>query len=102
MGGQWRNRSPRDVLQEKIDAGWRPVKVHPLELDAAFCDRRKHKLSRGGVRIKGHGFSHDAFFAMPHGSQIEVALPWRRGADPVAFIPDLGPSRHHARHAARW
>ncbi|MBU0931312.1 MAG: hypothetical protein KJ585_04835 [Alphaproteobacteria bacterium] len=91
MGGQWRGRSPRDVLQEKIDAGWRPVKVHPLELDAAFCDRRTYKLSRGAVRINGHGFSHDAFFALPHGSQIEVALPWRRGADPVAFIPDLGP-----------
>lgn len=91
LGGQWGKRSPREILQEKIDAGWRPVKVHPLELDAAFCDRRSYKLSRGALRINGNGFSHEALFALPHGSQVEVALPWRRGADPVAFLPDLGP-----------
>lgn len=91
MGGQWRGRSPHDVLREKIDGGWRPIKVHPLELDAAFCDRRTYKLSRGALRINGNGFSHDGLLAMPHGSQIDVALPWRRGADPVAFLPDLGP-----------
>lgn len=91
MGGQWRNRSPHEVLQEKIDAGWRPVKVHSLELDAAFCDRRTFRLSRGALRINGTGFSHDALIALPHGTRVEVALPWRRGADPVAFLPDLGP-----------
>ena len=90
LGGQWENRSPREILQGKIDAGWRPVKVHPLELDAAFCDRRSYKLSRGTLRINGTGFSHEALFALPHGSQVEVAMPWRRGADPVAFLPDLG------------
>lgn len=90
MGGQWGGRSPHQVLQDKVNAGWRPIKVRPLELDAAFCDRRTYKLSRGALRINGTGFTHDALFALAHGARVDVALPWRRGADPIAFVPDVG------------
>lgn len=88
IGGQWGNRSPNQIFQEKIDAGWRPIRIDPLALDTAFCDRRSYKLSRGAVRINGRGFSHDALLRLPHGEKVEIALPWRREAEPVALLPD--------------
>jgi hypothetical protein len=90
MGGQWEDRSPSQVFQDKIDAGWRPITVHALELDAAFCDRKDYKLSRGVLRINGSAFTHEALLRLPHGERVEVALPWRRGADPVALLDDIG------------
>lgn len=83
VDGQWKGRSADDWTREKQAAGWRPVSIDPLVLDSAFCERELRKADRGGLRIGGERYRHDALNQVPHGSPVEVALPWRRGAAPL-------------------
>jgi hypothetical protein len=104
VGGQWGGRSADDWLREKQEAGWRPVSIDPLVLDAAFCSRELRKIDRGALRIEGERFYHPSLDGLPHGSPVEVALPWRRGAPPL-FRPAGGAwayvDRDHA-YPADW
>lgn len=87
MGGLWAGRSPAQVLQEKIAAGWAPVRVDPLVLDAAFCDRASRRIDRGIVSINGTRYYHPQLAALPARTEVAIALPWRRGADPLFQAP---------------
>ncbi|RQW43880.1 helix-turn-helix domain-containing protein [Novosphingobium sp. LASN5T] len=93
MGGQWGGRSPNQVFQDKVDAGWRPIMPDPLALDAAFCEREDRILSRGGLRIDGKVYTHYALLSLTKGTTVQVAIPWRKAEAPIAFLPDLGPVR---------
>lgn len=93
MGGQWGGRSPNQVFQDKVDAGWRPIMPDPLALDAAFCEREDRTLSRGGLRIDGKVYTHSALLNLTKGTTVGVAIPWRKAEAPIAFLPDLGPVR---------
>jgi len=89
VGGQWDGRSADDWTREKQAAGWRPVTVEPLVLDSAFCNRELRKIDRGALRIGGERYHHPSLDGLPHGSPVDVALPWRRGASPL-FRPPGG------------
>lgn len=89
VGGQWGGRSADDWLREKQEGGWRPVLVDPLILDSAFCTTDLRKIDRGALRIGGERFHHPTLDGLPHGTPVEVAFPWRRGATPL-FRPPGG------------
>lgn len=89
VGGQWAGRSADDWVRDKQAAGWRPVSVDHLILDSAFCERDLRKIDRGTLRVGGERYHHPALDGLPHGSPVEVALPWRRGAAPL-FRPPGG------------
>jgi hypothetical protein len=90
VGGQWADKSPAQWLEAKVDAGWRPTHVDPLELDAAFCDHDSRRIDRGVIRYRGERYSHPALAALPHRRIVDLAVPWRRGAPPLAKIPEQG------------
>lgn len=86
IGGQWRGRSADDVYREKCAAGWRPILVDSLILDAAFSRRETRRLDRGGLKIKGVRHHHPSLDRARAGSMVEIAISWRRGADPLFRI----------------
>jgi hypothetical protein len=103
VGGPWGGRSPEAWLQEKVEAGWRPVQVDACALDAAFADPDSRRVDRGVLKINGRRYTHAALAALPSRTVVDLALPWRRGAAPLARLggawvylqPDLP-------YPARW
>lgn len=86
VGGLWADRSPAAWFAEKVEAGWRPVGVEPCELDAAFADTDSRRIDRGVLKINGRRFTHEALVALPTRTVVDLALPWRRDAPPLARI----------------
>jgi hypothetical protein len=80
IGGLWDDRSPEDWLAQKIEGGWRAVRVAECELDAAFSDPDSRRVDRGVLKINGRRYTHDALAALPSRTVVDLALPWRRGA----------------------
>lgn len=91
LGDKWGGRSPNQLFQDKIDAGWRPVIADELSLDTAFCERVTRRRGRDGITFNRQRYTHDTLMALPSRTDIEFCLPWREGEAPVAIIPDLGP-----------
>lgn len=91
IGGKWGNKSPNQLFQEKIDAGWRAILADEMSLDAAFCDRVTRRRGRDGIVFNGQRYTHNELIALPRGSEIDFCLPWRAGEAPIALIPDVGP-----------
>ena len=87
IGGLWRDRSPRDWLDAKHAEGWRPATVDPVALDAAFCDHDSRRIDRGILKIRGQRFHHPEISALPGRTSVDIALPWRRAAHPLARVP---------------
>ena len=104
IGGAWQDRSPAAWLEAKQQAGWRPATVDLLALDAAFCDHDSRRVDRGILKIGGERFHHPSVSALPGRTSLDIALPWRRGAAPLARIPKLGWVRLHLDrlYAAQW
>lgn len=103
VGGLWGNRSPEEWLAEKISAGWRPTAVSSTELDAAFASHDSRRVDRGIVRINGERFTHIELSALPSRTVVDLALPWRRGALPLARIGDRWLHlRKDVPYPARW
>lgn len=86
VGGAWAGASPQDWLQQKIDAGWQPATVEASALDAAFADPDSRRVDRGIVRVGGQRYSHPGLAALPSRTVVDLALPWRRGAPPLARV----------------
>jgi hypothetical protein len=86
VGGLWAGRSPEDWMQEKVDAGWRPAHVDPEALDAAFADSDSRRVDRGVLKIGGKRYSHPRISTLPSRTVVDLALPWRRGALPLARV----------------
>lgn len=87
IGGLWRDRSPRDWLDTKRGEGWRPATVDPVVLDAAFCDHDSRRIDRGILKIRGQRFHHPEISALPGRTAVDIALPWRRDANPLVRVP---------------
>jgi hypothetical protein len=90
IGGAWQDRSPAAWLEAKRQDGWRPATVDPVALDAAFCDHDSRRIDRGILKIRGTRFHHPAVSALPGRTALDIALPWRRGAAPLARVPGVG------------
>lgn len=88
--GQWLGKSPNQWLRDKHEAGWRPIHVDPLILDAAFCDSATRRVSKGCVSIGGETYHHPELSALPARTEVSLALPWRRGGDPLFRPPGGG------------
>ncbi|MDP3172820.1 MAG: helix-turn-helix domain-containing protein [Phenylobacterium sp.] len=86
VGGQWADRSPDGWLQSKVATGWRSATVDPLALDAAFSDRDSRRSDRGVLKIGGQRFTHEKLAALPSRTTVDLALPWRRDAAPLAKL----------------
>ena len=86
VGGLWAGRSPEDWMQEKVEAGWRPARVDPEALDAAFADTDSRRVDRGVLKIGGKRYSHPRISTLPSRTVVDLALPWRRGAPPLARV----------------
>ncbi|MDZ4373396.1 MAG: helix-turn-helix domain-containing protein [Phenylobacterium sp.] len=86
VGGLWQNRAPDDWFRQKHAQGWRPATVDPLSLDAAFADPDSRRVDRGIVKVQGQRFTHAKLAALPSRTVVDLALPWRRGASPLARI----------------
>ena len=81
--------SPVEVLQRHIDDGWRPKSVEDEVLDAAFCKwGETRQVDRGAISISNRRHYHQAFDSLPHRTELNVVLPWREGALPMAELPD--------------
>ncbi|WP_417622176.1 hypothetical protein [Parasphingorhabdus sp.] len=85
--GPFKGVSPTQCYHDHLEKGWRPVSIETLALDAAFGDRITRRVDRGSVSIKGERFRHPE---LPNGQTIEIAIPYRRGAYPLAMLPELG------------
>jgi hypothetical protein len=86
VGGAWQDASPQDWFQQKVEAGWRPASVDGLALDAAFADPDSRRVDRGVLKINGKRYSHPGLAALPTRTVVDLALPWRRGAPPLARL----------------
>ncbi len=85
--GPFKGTSPAQCFADHVDNGWRPIHVNPLALDAAFCRRDVRTVDRGSISIDGIRYRHPE---LPHRQQVEIALPYRRDAYPLAKLPDFG------------
>ncbi|MDP3908710.1 hypothetical protein [Novosphingobium sp.] len=85
--GVFKGKSPQGCFAEHVAAGWRPVIADADALDAAFSRRETRRVDRGAVSIMGQLFRHPE---LPNGQTVTIAVPWRRGANPLANIPDFG------------
>lgn len=90
VGGQW-NASPNDIFRAKVEAGWRPIMPQPLALEMAFCDRTERKLTKQGIRTDRGRFTHPALLGLAIGTSVEVIVPWRKDAAPIALLAEAGP-----------
>ena len=86
VGGSWAGASPQEWFQGKVDAGWRPAIVDEPALDAAFADSDSRRVDRGVLKIDGKRYSHPHLAALPSRTVVDLALPWRRHAPPMARI----------------
>lgn len=86
VGGARRGRSPQEWLQRKLQEGWRAVHVDPPALDAAFSDPDSRRVDRGVLKIRGQRYTHERLAALPSRTSVDLALPWRRGARPLARL----------------
>ncbi|HEY8572731.1 hypothetical protein [Phenylobacterium sp.] len=86
VGGARQGRSPEAWLERKVAEGWRPVHVDPLALDAAFADPDSRRVDRGVLKIGGQRYTHERLAALPSRSAVDLALPWRRDAPPLAKL----------------
>ena len=103
VGGPWNGASPQDWHQGKVDAGWRPATVDGLALDAAFSDQDSRRVDRGVLKINGQRYSHPRLAALPSRTVVDLALPWRRDAPPLARIAgDWVYLEREVLYPARW
>jgi hypothetical protein len=86
VGGAWAGASPETWFEGKVEAGWRPARVDGLALDAAFADTDSRRVDRGVLKIAGKRYSHPTLAALPSRTVVDLALPWRRDAPPLARI----------------
>lgn len=85
--GPFKGKSPQGCYAEHVANGWRPIALSPCALDAAFSKRETRRVDRGAVSIGGTFYRHPQ---LPNGETVEIAMPWRRGAEPLASIPGAG------------
>ena len=85
--GPFEGKIPRRTFFDHVERGWRPVSVSRGRLDAAFCTRETRRVSRGCLKIAGRFYRHPQ---LVNGQRVTIALPWRRGAQPLAQVPELG------------
>lgn len=85
--GPFKGLSPTRCFADHLDNGWRPIHVHPLAIDAAFCTRLSRVVDRGAISIDGIKYRHPE---LPHRQRVEIAWPYRRDALPLAKLPDHG------------
>lgn len=85
--GPFAGRSPQQLLQEHLAKGWRPLLVPVERLDAAFCTRQTRRVTRGSIKIGGVIYRHPDLVT---GQTMTIALPWRRGANPLVHFRDVG------------
>jgi hypothetical protein len=103
VGGPWAGRSPETWFGEKVHAGWRPARVDPSALDAAFADTDCRRVDRGVLKINGQRYSHEALVSLPSRTVVDLALPWRRGAAPLARVDGAWVYlRPETLYPARW
>lgn len=86
VGGGRGGRSPQDWLAQKSAEGWRPAQVDAVALDAAFADSDSRRVDRGVLKIGGKRYTHASLTALPSRTVVDLALPWRRGAQPLAKL----------------
>ncbi len=85
--GYFKGRSPSEWYAAKVEAGWRPVRVDPLALEAAFARHDTRRVDRGAVSIGGKLYRHPE---LPNGETVAIALPYQRDALPMVDLPELG------------
>lgn len=86
VGGQWGDRSPQDWLEAKVAIGWKSASIDLPSLDAAFSDHDSRRVDRGVIKLRGQRFTHPDLAALPSRTVVDLALPWRRGAEPMARV----------------
>lgn len=85
--GPFKGKTPAGCFAEHVAAGWRSVRVDPYALEAAFARREKRLVRQSAVSIGGELFRHPE---LPNGVEVEIALPYQRGAFPLVDLPGLG------------
>lgn len=85
--GPFAGKAPRQLFSEHVSRGWRSLLIDAERLDAAFCSRETRRVSKGRVKLNGALYRHPDLVT---GQVVTVAVPWRRGSWPLAYLPDLG------------
>lgn len=99
IGGQWGGRSCNQVFQEKVNAGWRPTFPRPLALELAFSERKSIKFGNRSIRFDKRRWWHPELASLGKGAVLELLLPWKVDAAPVALIPGREPFQLIEDHA---
>jgi len=86
VGGARGGRSPEQWLAAKVAEGWRAVHPDPHTLDASFSEPDSRRVDRGVLKIAGERYTHDGLAALPARTVVDLALPWRRNAPPLAKL----------------
>lgn len=104
VGGLWAERSPDAWFNEKVQKGWAPAQVDPWALDSAFSDHDSRRVDRGVLRINGVRYTHPLIHALPARTVVDLAIPWRRGAEPLfrTLSGAWAPLRRETPYPARW
>lgn len=88
--GPFKGKTALQLLNEHIDKGWRPLHVPVERIDAAFCTRVTRRVSRGVIKVRGVVYRHSGVVS---GQTVTIAVPWRRGAIPLLYVPGEGWAR---------
>jgi len=83
VGGNRRGRSPESWFAEKVEANWRPRRIDPLVLSAAFYRPLRPRIRQGAIKLGDRYFVHDRLYGVAQGTRVEVRVPWRRSDAPL-------------------
>ena len=85
QSGELDGRSPREVFNAAVEAGWKVVMAKPETMLAAFARDASGTVRQGAFIFKGERYTHRAIQALPKGTALHIRVPlWGdRSAIPV-------------------
>ncbi|MBV0912847.1 transposase [Anianabacter salinae] len=84
--GRLRGKSPRQAMQDAIDAGFEAVTMDDDAFDFAFSKRDDRQIIQGRFRFKGTFYQNDETAKMGAGDRIDIRIPLRSGANQVFVV----------------
>ena len=83
-------RSPRDLYEAAVAEGWRPARIAPEDLLAAFARDESRTVRQGAFTFKGRRYTTPELQALPAGAALHLRVPIFSGTDAIAVMREGG------------
>ena len=88
QGGLLDGKSPRQMLEEALAAGWQAVALDEDAFDFAFSRREDRVITQGRFRFDNDFWVSDGTLALGAGDQVQLRIPLRSDARGVFVLHD--------------